>query len=205
MGGHHHHHADPGPGDRHYRRALWAVLVINLTMFFVEASAGLLGSSVALQADALDFLGDAATYALSLAVLGMSLRMRASAALLKGATMGLFGIWVIANATAEAIAGHTPSAPLMGGIGTAALIANVVSAVILFGFRNGDSNRRSVWLCTRNDAIGNVAVVAAGGLVYLMNRGWPDLVVGGAMGLLALHSAVLVISHARQELRETTA
>lgn len=170
-------------------------------MFAVEASAGLLGGSVALQADALDFLGDAATYAISLAVLGLSLRWRATAAVLKGATMGLFGLWVIGNAVVQAMHGHVPSAPLMGGIGTLALVANVVSALVLFRFRQGDANRRSVWLCTRNDAIGNVAVVAAGVLVFVVESGWPDVVVGGAMGLLALHSAVSVLGQARRELR----
>jgi len=196
-----HEHGAAPTDDPAYRRILWLVLVINGAMFAVEAGAGLLAGSVALQADALDFLGDAATYALSLMVLGMSLRWRASAAVLKGATMGLFGLWVIGNTILHAVTGGIPSASTMGVIGTLALIANVVSALVLFGYRNGDSNRRSVWLCTRNDAIGNVAVVGAGGLVYLLQSGWPDLVVGGAMGALALHSAYAVLTHARDELR----
>jgi Co/Zn/Cd efflux system component len=203
----HHHHDEAGAGahSRDYRRALWIVLAINAGMFLVEATFGVIGGSVALQADALDFLGDAATYGVSLAVLGLALRWRARAALLKGATMGLFGFWVLGNAVAHAMAGHVPSAPLMGGIGMAALAANVASAMVLFRHRGGDSNRRSVWLCTRNDAIGNIAVVAAGALVFVLGSGWPDLVVGGAMGLLALHSAATVVGQARRELRSAAA
>ena len=203
----HHHHDEAGAvaQSHEYRRALWVVLAINAGMFLVEATFGVIGGSVALQADALDFLGDAATYGVSLAVLGLALRWRARAALLKGATMGLFGFWVLGNAVAHAMTGHVPSAPLMGGIGMAALAANVASAMVLFRYRRGDSNRRSVWLCTRNDAIGNVAVVVAGALVFVLESGWPDLVVGGAMGLLALHSAASVVGQARRELRSAIA
>lgn len=207
MSAHCHDHdvASAAPDDGRFRSVLWIVLIINAAMFVIEATAGMLGSSVALQADALDFLGDAATYAASLMVLGMSLRWRASAAMLKGATMGLFGLWVIGDAVAQAVVGEVPSAPLMGGVGTLALVANVVSALILFRFRVGDANRRSVWLCTRNDAIGNVAVVAAGGLVIVLRNGWPDILVGGAMGLLALHSAISILGQARRELRSIAA
>jgi Co/Zn/Cd efflux system component len=173
-------------------------------MFAVEGTAGVLGNSVALQADALDFLGDAATYAISLAVLGLALKWRALAALLKGATMAAFGIWVIGTAGYYALTGEIPSAPLMGGIGLAALVANLVSALILFRFRSGDSNRRTVWLCTRNDAISNVAVIIAGGAVFATGTGWPDAVVGVAMGCLALHSGFQVIRQARQELATET-
>lgn len=196
-----HHHPTPPANDSRYRQALIAVLVINAAMFAVEGTAGLVGGSVALQADALDFLSDAATYALSLAVLGFALRWRASAALLKGATMALFGAWVVGASIHHALIGTVPSAPMMSGIGVAALVANVTSAVILFRFRSGDSNRRSVWLCTRNDAIGNVAVIAAGAAVFLTNSGWPDVVVGLVMGGLALQSAYLVIAQANQELK----
>ncbi|MEQ8246568.1 MAG: cation transporter [Alphaproteobacteria bacterium] len=196
-----HHHPTPPAIDSRYRQALIAVLVINAAMFAVEGTAGLVGGSVALQADALDFLGDAATYALSLAVLGFALRWRASAALLKGATMALFGAWVVGASIHHALIETVPSAPMMSGIGVAALVANVTSAVILFRFRSGDSNRRSVWLCTRNDAIGNVAVIAAGAAVFLTNSGWPDVVVGLVMGGLALQSAYLVIAQANQELK----
>lgn len=199
------HDLGPVPvDDTRYRRALIAVLIINAVMFAVEGAAGLLGNSVALQADALDFLGDAATYAISLAVLGLALKWRAMAALLKGATMAIFGFWVIGAAGFYALTGETPSAPLMSSIGLAALIANVTSALILFQFRSGDSNRRSVWLCTRNDAISNVAVIIAGGAVFATGMGWPDAIVGVAMGCLALHSAYQVIAQARQELSTET-
>jgi Co/Zn/Cd efflux system component len=199
---------DPNPvpaDDTRYRRALITVLLINAGMFAVEGTAGLLGSSVALQADALDFLGDAATYAISLAVLGLALKWRAQAALLKGATMAIFGIWVIAAAGYYTFTGETPSAPLMSGIGLAALVANLTSAFVLFRFRAGDSNRRSVWLCTRNDAISNVAVIVAGAAVFATNTGWPDALVGVAMGCLALHSAYQIMVQARSELSTVSA
>lgn len=204
MAGCAHDHRPPPIDDARYRRALIVVLFVNAGMFAVEGTAGVLGNSVALQADALDFLGDAATYAISLAVLGLALKWRALAALLKGATMAAFGIWVIGTAGYYALTGEIPSAPLMGGIGLAALVANLVSALILFRFRSGDSNRRSVWLCTRNDAISNVAVIVAGGAVFATGTGWPDAVVGVAMGCLALHSGFQVIRQARQELATET-
>jgi len=204
MAGCAHDHRPPPIDDARYRRALIVVLFVNAGMFAVEGTAGVLGNSVALQADALDFLGDAATYAISLAVLGLALKWRALAALLKGATMAAFGIWVIGTAGYYALTGEIPSAPLMGGIGLAALVANLVSALILFRFRSGDSNRRSVWLCTRNDAISNVAVIIAGGAVFATGTGWPDAVVGVAMGCLALHSGFQVIRQARQELATET-
>ncbi len=204
MAGCAHDHRPPPIDDARYRRALIIVLFVNAGMFAVEGTAGVLGNSVALQADALDFLGDAATYAISLAVLGLALKWRALAALLKGATMAAFGIWVIGTAGYYALTGEIPSAPLMGGIGLAALVANLVSALILFRFRSGDSNRRTVWLCTRNDAISNVAVIIAGGAVFATGTGWPDAVVGVAMGCLALHSGFQVIRQARQELATET-
>jgi cation diffusion facilitator family transporter len=204
MAGCAHDHRPPPIDDARYRRALIVVLFVNAGMFAVEGTAGVLGNSVALQADALDFLGDAATYAISLAVLGLALKWRALAALLKGATMAAFGIWVIGTAGYYALTGEIPSAPLMGGIGLAALVANLVSALILFRFRSGDSNRRTVWLCTRNDAISNVAVIIAGGAVFATGTGWPDAVVGVAMGCLALHSGFQVIRQARQELATET-
>ncbi|MDA0367961.1 MAG: cation transporter [Proteobacteria bacterium] len=197
-----HHHPEAPVDDTRYRQALVVVLAINASMFAVEITGGLVGGSVALQADALDFFGDAATYALSLAVLGSALRWRAAAALLKGATMAAFGLWVIGASIHHALTGQIPSAALMSGIGVAALAANVTSAMILFRFRSGDSNRRSVWLCTRNDAIGNAAVIVAGGAVFGTNSGWPDVIVALAMGCLALHSAYLVISQARRELNK---
>ncbi|NQU60698.1 MAG: cation transporter [Rhodospirillales bacterium] len=184
-----------------YRRALWAVLVINAAMFVTEMTAGVWGKSVALQADALDFLGDSATYAMTLIVLGMSIRWRAGAAMIKGLSMGGFGFWVIAMMGYNLIQGSLPSAAIMGSVGTLALAANLLSAVILFRHRKGDSNMRSVWLCTRNDAIANLAVIAAASGVWASGTGWPDLAVGAVIAVLALSSSVTVLRLARGELR----
>jgi Co/Zn/Cd efflux system component len=158
----HDHHEPPGPViDDVYRRVLWVALAVNAGMFVVEIAAGLAAGSVSLQADAIDFLGDAGNYVVSLAVLGLALRWRARAALLKGATMGLFGLWVIGNAAFQAVRGTLPGAEVMGAVGLLALAANVGVAVMLFRHRGGDANRRSVWLCSRNDAIANIAVLLA--------------------------------------------
>lgn len=193
-----------GPGHettRRFRRALWAVLAINATMFVVEVVAGLAAQSVSLQADALDFLGDSANYALSLMVLGMTMRWRSGAAMVKGISMGLFGLWVIGYAGWNLYTGSLPGAFVMGSVGTLALIANVVSALLLYAFRRGDSNMRSVWLCSRNDAIGNLAVILAGGGVLLTGSAWPDLLVAAALAGLALSASVAVIRQAAGELR----
>lgn len=193
----------PVPGA--YRRVLWVVLVINAAMFVTEMTAGVWGKSVALQADALDFLGDSATYAMTLIVLGMGIRWRAGAAMIKGLTMGGFGIWVIATIVYNLSRGTLPDFAIMGGIGALALFANVVSAVLLFRYRRGDSNMRSVWLCTRNDAIANIAVIAAAGSVWASGTGWPDLAVGVIIAGLALSSSVIIIRQARGELKAAAA
>ncbi|WP_119459972.1 cation diffusion facilitator family transporter [Rhodospirillaceae bacterium SYSU D60014] len=185
--------------DLRYRRVLWAALGINAAMFLVEIVAGLAAGSLSLQADALDFLGDAANYGISLFVLGMALSWRASAALLKGASMGLFGLWVLGNAVYQAFVPTVPEAEIMGVVGFAALVANIAVAAMLFAFRDGDSNRRSVWLCSRNDAIGNLAVLLAATGVFATGTGWPDLMVAGIMAGLALSASVQVV---RQSLRE---
>jgi cation diffusion facilitator family transporter len=182
-----------------YRRVLWIVIAINATMFVVELTGGLIAGSVSLQADALDFLGDSLTYGISLAVLAMSLRWRAGAALVKGASMGLFGVWVIGTSAYHVFYPGLPSAPIMGAIGTAALIANVTSALLLYRHRQGDANMRSVWLCSRNDAISNIAVIIAASGVWATATGWPDLVVGAIMAILALSSSYQVIRQARAE------
>ncbi len=188
-----------------YRRVLWVVLIINGGMFLVEGSAGLAADSVSLQADALDFLGDAATYAITLAVLGLSIRWRAGTAMLKGFAMAGFGVWVVGNAAWHALYGGVPVAAVMGGVGFAALVANVVSAMLLYRHRFGDANMRSVWLCTRNDAIGNVAVIGAGIAVYFVASGVPDLVVGVVMAGLALSSAFSILRQSRREWRGASA
>lgn len=184
-----------------YRRALTAALAINAAMFFVEMAAGLWGRSVALQADAVDFLGDSATYAITLLVLGMGIRWRAGSAILKGLSMGGFGLWVIGVSVYHLLMGSLPSAAIMGSTGTLALIANLTSAAILYRHRFGDSNMRSVWLCTRNDAIANIAVIAAASGVWASATAWPDLAVGAIMATLALTSSVAVLRQARGELR----
>ena len=198
---------EPSPRDAtgRFRRILWVVLAINAGMFLVELSAGLASRSVSLQADALDFLGDAASYALSLMVLGLALRWRAAAALVKGATMGLFGFWGIGYAVWSLVHGTAPGALVMGSVGGLALAANVFCAILLFAWRQGDSNMRSVWLCSRNDAIGNVAVMLAAGGVFATGANWPDLLVAAILASLALSAAFQVFRQAIGEIRQTPA
>src|SRR6266516_177690 len=193
----HRHLPDPHRGNPTYRRVLWAVLAINAVMFTVEIGAGL----AALQADALDFLGDAANYGISLFVVGMALRYRAMAALAKGATMGLFGLWVIATVLWHATHGTLPSAFTMGAIGFAALAANVASFGLLWAHRGGDANMRSAWICTRNDVLGNLAVLLAAAGVFGSGTGWPDVIVAAIMAALALQGAAVVARQATGELR----
>lgn len=193
---------DDAPDPR-FRRALWIVLGINLAMFGVEIVSGLFARSVSLQADALDFLGDSANYLLTLMVLSMSMRWRSSAALVKGATMGLFGLWVIAQAGWNLYYGMLPGAFIMGSIGFLALAANVASAALLYAFRSGNANMRSVWLCSRNDAIGNVAVMLAAGGVFSLGSAWPDLLVAVIMAGLALSGSFAIIRQAAGEMRQS--
>lgn len=183
------------------KRVLWAALIINASMFFIEIAASQTASSVALQADALDFFGDSANYAISLFVLGMALHLRARASLIKGLTMGAFGLFVIANASYRAFIGSTPDGFVIGSIAFLALIANVFVAFLLYRYRAGDSNMRSVWLCSRNDAIGNVAVIAAGVGVFASGSHWPDLLVAGIIATLSLLAAYQIINLARIEMR----
>ncbi len=199
-----HHHEDPG-GDplrqAAHRRVLWWALAINAAMFSVEIGAGLAAGSAALQADAVDFLGDAANYAISLFVVGMALRYRAAAALAKGATMALFGIWVLGVTAWHVFNGTLPHAFIMGGVGLAALVANAVSFWLLWRHRAADANMRSAWICTRNDVIGNLAVLIAAAGVFGTGTGWPDVIVAAVMAILALQGAATVIRQARFELR----
>ncbi len=193
------------PPEGRWRLALWLALAINAGMFAVEGVAGLLSGSAALQADALDFLGDAANYGISLGVVGLALAWRARAALVKGATMLVFGGWVVGATLWGVWRGETPTAEVMGVIGLAALVANVVTAVMLFGFRKGDANMRSVWICSRNDAIGNLAVMLAAWGVFGTGTRWPDLLVAAVMAGLALQGGWQVIRHARAELKTVRA
>ena len=190
------------PTDRRVRAALWVALVVNGLMFGVEIVAGFAASSAALTADAADFLGDAANYGLSLFVLGMAPVWRTRAALVKGISMGAYGVGVLALAGWNLARGALPDAPTMGIVGLLALAANVAVAILLFRFRDGDANLRSVWLCSRNDAIGNVAVVLAAAGVFGTGAAWPDLVVAATMALLAVSAAWSVVRQARGELRE---
>ncbi|HEY9547523.1 MAG TPA: cation transporter [Solimonas sp.] len=187
-----------------YRRVLWIALVANLAMFGVEIVAGWNANSVSLLADAVDFFGDAANYGLSLAVLSMAVVWRSRAALVKGLSMGAYGIYVLGQAGWNAFAGILPEAMTMGVVGAMALAVNVAVAVMLYAFRDGDANMRSVWLCSRNDAIGNVAVMLAAVGVFGTQTAWPDLGVAVIMGALGLTAAVSVIRQARQELRGTS-
>lgn len=184
-----------------YRRVLWVALLINAAMFFVELAGGLRSGSVSLLADSVDFFGDAVNYGVSLLVLGMALKWRARAALFKGLTMGAFGVFVLAKAAWAAANGVAPEPITMGVIGTLALVANVSVALMLFAWRDGDANMRSVWLCSRNDAIGNLAVVAAALGVFGTGSAWPDIAVASVMATLALTAARTVVKQARNELR----
>lgn len=189
------------PGqDRAWRRALWIALILNASMFAVEIFAGVLAHSASLKADALDFLGDSANYAISLSVAGMALVWRARAAWLKGASLLLLSLFVLGNSLWMARMGTLPHAETMGIIGIMALIANVVCALILWRHRNGDANRRSVWICSRNDAIGNVAVMAAALGVFGTGTGWPDIAVALILALLGVSGGWQIITHAWREL-----
>jgi Co/Zn/Cd efflux system component len=199
-----HNHQEPS-GDplrqAVYRRVLWWVLAINGIMFGVEIGAGLTAGSASLQADALDFLGDAANYAISLFVVGMALRYRAGAALAKGLTMALFGLWVLGVTAWHIFYGTQPNAISMGAVGLTALAANAASFWLLWQHRAGDANMRSAWICTRNDVLGNLAVLLAAVGVFGTGTGWPDVIVGTIMAMLALQGAATVIRQARLELQ----
>ncbi len=188
-----------------YRRVLWAVIGINATMFLVELAVGMVAESQALQADALDFLGDTATYTISLFVIGMPLMWRARAALFKGLSLGLMGLWVLGSTIYHVAILGNPQPALMGAIGFVALAANLISVLLLLKYRDGDANVRSVWLCSRNDAIGNLAVILAASGVWATGTAWPDLVVAVAMASLFLWSAVQIIRQALVELQRAKA
>jgi len=188
-----------------YRKALWIALVINAVMFAVEIVGASASGSVSLLADAVDFAGDAANYGISLAVLSMALAWRSRAALVKGACMAGFGLFVLGKTASAAYAGVPPEPLTMGAIAVAGLLANVTVALMLYAFRDGDANMRSVWLCSRNDALGNIAVMLAAAGVFGTGSAWPDLLVAVLMGGLALSSGVAVIRHARQELAQLAA
>lgn len=189
-----------GSVDPRFRRALWIALVVNAAMFGVEVFGGLRAGSVSLLADAVDFAGDAANYALSLAVLAMGMLWRSRAALVKGLSMGAYGVFVLGKTAWAALAGVPPEPFTMGAIAMLALVANVSVALLLYTHRDGDANMRSVWLCSRNDAIVNVAIGVAALGVFGSGSAWPDLAVAVAIAGLALSAAVSVVRQARGEL-----
>jgi Co/Zn/Cd efflux system component len=182
--------------DPRYRRILWTVIGINAAMFVLEMTAGHFAGSQALQADALDFLGDTVTYGISLAVIGAALRTRACAALAKGASLTLMGLWVFGSTVYHVLLPGLPRAEIMGGIGVLALTANLASVLLLLRYKDGDANVRSVWLCSRNDAIGNVAVMAASLAVWATRSSLPDLLVAGIMAGVFLTSAAQILRQA---------
>ena len=197
-----HSHNNNNADSPRYRRILWAALIINLAMFAIEIGAGFRSGSTSLLADAIDFFGDAANYGVSLAVLSAGVVLRARAALLKGACMMAFGLFVLGRAAWMYHLGGTPEALTMGGIGLLALVANVTVAAMLYAYRTGDANMRSVWLCSRNDAIGNIAVMLAALGVVGTGSAWPDLLVACGMALLALMGGWSVIKQARSEMSQ---
>ncbi len=183
-----------------YRRALWVALALNVIMFVVEFGASWRSGSVSMLADSIDFFGDAGNYAISLAVLGMSLSARSKAAVFKAACMGAFGVFVLGKALWSLRTGVPPEPTLMGAVGLAALVVNGGVALMLYRFRSGDANMRSVWICSRNDALGNLAVILAAAGVFGTGSAWPDLLVAAVMGVLALSGSWVVLRHARGEL-----
>ncbi|WP_244600219.1 cation transporter [Blastochloris tepida] len=187
--------------DPRYRRVLWTVIALNGAMFVTELAAGRAAGSQALQADALDFLGDTLTYGMSLAVIGMSLRVRATAALVKGMSLSLMGLWVLGSTAYQLLYLGVPRADVMGVVGLMALAANLASVLLLMRYKDGDANVRSVWLCSRNDAIGNVAVMAAAASVWGTTTAWPDLIVAAAMAGLFLTSSLQILRQAWREVR----
>ena len=201
---HDHEHLSASDTPR-YRRVLWVALALNVLMFVVEIGAGFRSGSVSLLADAIDFFGDAANYGVTLAVLSMGLAWRARAAVLKGLSMLGFGLFVAGKTFWSATQGLPPEALTMGVVGMLALCVNVAVALLLYAFREGDANMRSVWLCSRNDAIGNVAVMLAALGVFGTGAAWPDLVVAAAMAALALSGGWSVLRQARGELGRTDA
>ena len=188
--------------DPSYRKILWIVMGLNALMFIVEIIAGFTSNSVSLLADAVDFFADAFNYAISLYVLDKALATRAKASLIKGGTMGLFGLLVIGNSIYQAATGALPQAEVMGAIGLLALIVNIASAWMLYRYRRGDSNRESVWLCSRNDAIGNVLVMSAAVAVAFTQSHWPDIIVAFFIATLFLRSAWRIYCSAIKELKE---
>lgn len=188
--------------DHARRRVLWIVLAINLLLFAGEFGAGWWADSSALQADSLDSLGDALVYGLSLAVVGGTLRQRSKAVFFKGGLQALFGLAVLVEVGRRAWFGAEPLAPIMAIAATVALLGNLICFALLTRFRSDDMNMRSVWLCSRNDLVNNVGVIAVAGAVAWLDAAWPDLVVGALVALLFLRTAAHVLSGAWKDWRQ---
>lgn len=184
-----------------FKKALVVALYLNVSMFFVEIVYGFLSHSLSLKADSIDFLGDSANYFITLFVLSSALQIRAKASLIKAASMFAFGCWVLFEAVLKFRSPELPDSFTMGWVGFLAFAVNASVAYILYKFRGGDSNMQSVWLCSRNDAIGNIAVLFASAGVYFTGSKWPDLCVAGLMAVLAVHSSYLVLKTASRELK----
>jgi Co/Zn/Cd efflux system component len=184
-----------------YRRILWVVIAINAAMFLVEMSAGLAAHSMALRADALDFLGDSATYLLTLMVIGRPQVWRSRAALFKGLSLAVLGLWILISTLYRLFVLQVPNEFVMGSIGILAFGANLVCVLLLLKYREGDANVRSVWICSRNDAIGNIAVVIAAFGVAGTGTAWPDLIVATILASLFLYSSSQILRQATKELR----
>lgn len=199
----HHDHKPTQTQSARYKRVLWVALGINLSMFLVEVFSGLQAGSVSLMADSLDFFGDAANYAVSLFVLGMALSIRAKAALVKGLSLGVFGLGILGLTAYNLLTHQMPEPITMGVVATLALVSNVAVALMLYAWREGDANMQSVWLCSRNDAIGNVAVVMAAILVGWTNSAWPDLVVAVLMAGLGISASKTIVVQALRELNQS--
>ena len=186
--------------DCKYRKILWVVLLINLGMFILEIISGLVSGSQSLLADSLDFFSDAANYGISLYVLSKSITLRAKASLIKGYSMGVFGIFVAVSTIYKVFFAVTPKAEIISTVGFVALAANLFSAFLLYKYRKGDSNRASVWICSRNDAIANIAVIFAGIGVWITSTKWPDLIVAFIIASISLNGALHIIRKAKKEL-----
>lgn len=185
--------------DGKYRIILWICLIANAAMFVVQTTGSYQALSVSLLANALDFLSDAANYGISLFVLGSSLRNKAKASFFKGASLGLVGLWVAFETLHHALQPELPKPLTMTLLSLIGLAVNIGCAALLYRYRSGDSNRESVWICSRNDAIGNVAVIAAAGGVFFSKTIWPDIIVAAILGWLAITGAWRIIIKAKKE------
>ena len=196
----HNHTIDFDPKNAGFKRVLWIALILNLGMFFVEVIYGVLSHSLSLRADAIDFLGDSANYFVTLFILNSAIQTKAKVSIAKASFMLLFGLWVLAEAGFRFFSNQVPDSFTMSWVGILALAVNALVAVLLFKFKDGDSNMQSIWLCSRNDAIGNLAVILASGGVFALSSKWPDLVVAISMAGLAIHSALQILRSAKNEL-----